>query len=132
MYQLMWISDAALVVLPLASLCASLIFAWRLFRRGENLTLSRWRRMVLGCGLVGNTASLVLLLSFLALTLLVKHGMSKYAHLLWAFSFLFWIALSLGTVPCGAFGRGISRFLVMANGVVLAFLWYMLGLANSS
>ena len=125
-------SDEALFVLLVGSLCASLIFAWWRFRRGANLTLSRWRRVVLGCGLVGNTASLAVLLSFLVLTLLVKHGMSRYAHLLWAFSFLFWIALSLGTVPCGAFGRGISRFLVMANGVVLAFLWYMLGLANSS
>lgn len=132
MYQLMWTSDEALVVLPLASVCASLTLAWWRFRSGANLTLSRWRRVVLGCGLVGNTASLALLLSFLLLTLLVKHGMSRYTHLLWAFSFLFWIAFSLGTVPCGAFGRGISRLLVMANGVVLAFLWYMLGLANSS
>jgi hypothetical protein len=38
---------------------------------------------------------------------------------------------SLATVLLGAFGRGVARFLVTANGVVLAILWYFLGLANS-
>jgi len=50
---------------------------------------------------------------------------------LWAFDFLLWIVISFATVLLGAFGRGVSGFLVMANGVALAFLWYLLGLANS-
>ena len=60
-----------------------------------------------------------------------KYGNPKASRLLWGFDFLLWIVISFATVLLGAFGRGVSRFLVMANGVVLSCLWYLLGLANS-
>lgn len=131
MHQLTWTSDAAIFVLVVAALCASLVIAWWRFPSRNEPSLTRWRQVVLSFGLIGNTLSIALLCSFLVLALLVKYGKSNYSHWLWAFSFLFWIALSLATVLFGAFGRGLSRPLVMANGVVLACLWYLLGLANS-
>ena len=131
MYQLRWSLDDALFVLAVMVLCVSLIVTWWRFRDTRYPQLSSWRRIALRCGLLGNTVSLVLLLSFIALALFLRQAMPRYTHLLWAFSFLFWIAFSLATVLCGAFGRGGSRFLVMANGLLLTFLWYLLGLANS-
>jgi hypothetical protein len=131
MHQLTWISDAAIFVLVVAALCASLVIAWWRFPSRNQSSLTQWRQVVLRFGLIGNTLSIALLCSFLVLALLVKYGRSNYSHWLWAFSFLFWIAFSLATVLFGAFGRGVSRSLVMANGVVLACLWYLLGLANS-
>ncbi len=118
-------------VLALTGLCVSVTAGWWRFPDQGHLVLSRWRRTVLRGGLVGNTLSLALLLSFLVLSLLVKHGMPGYAYLLWAVSFLFWMAFSLGTVLCGAFGRGASRLLVMTNGTLLTLLWYLVGLASS-
>ena len=121
-------SDGAAIILILIIVCVALIFAW--WRR-PRLTLIRSRRIALDCGLVGNTVSLALLVIFLGLTLLVNHGMTKYSHFLWAFSFLFWIAFSVASALCGVFGRGVSRILVIANGILLAALWYIAGLANS-
>jgi len=94
-------------------------------------SLARWREVVLRSGLIGNTLSIALLCSFLVVALLAKYGNPKASRLLGAFDFFFGIALSLATVLFGVFGRGVSRLLVIANGVVLAFLWYLLGLANS-
>lgn len=132
MHQLTWTSDAIIFVLVVAAVCASLLIAWWRFPSKNQLPLTHWRQLVLRFGLIGNTLSIALLCSFLFLALLAKYGVSRSSwQLLGAFSFLFCIALSLATALFGAFGRGVSRPLVMANGVVLAFLWYLLGLANS-
>lgn len=131
MHRLTWTSDAIIFVLVVAAVCASLMIAWWRFPNKNQPSLTRWREVVLRFGLIGNTLSIGLLCSFLVLALLSKYGASRSLQLLGAFSFLFWIAFSLATVLFGAFGRGVSRLLVMANGVVLAFLWYLLGLANS-
>jgi hypothetical protein len=131
MHQLTWTPDATIFVLAVAAVGVSLCVAWCRSPHKNHDSLNRWRQVVFRFGLIGNTLSIALLCSFLVLALLAKYGNSKAPHLLWAFDFFFWIVFSLVTVPLGAFGRGVSRFLVMANGVVLAFLWYLLGLANS-
>jgi hypothetical protein len=131
MHELKWVSDETVVVLVLVALCISVILAWMRFPKRGTLELTRWRRTASLLGLVGNTLSFGLLLGFLVLALLARYHNSNYFHLLWAFSFLFWIGFSLTTAVCGVFGRGIARLLVTANGIALASLWYMLGLANS-
>ncbi len=129
MHELTWSSDATIFVLVVAAVLVSLLTAWWFAR--DQSSLSSWRRVVFRSGLIGNTLSISLLCIFLVFALLVNIGNPTYPHLLWAFSFLFWIVLSLATSVLGLFGRGIPRFLVMANGIVLAALWYVLGLANS-
>jgi len=131
MHRLTWASDAIIFVLAVVAVCASLLVAWWRFPNKNQPSLTRWRQLVLRFGLIGNTLSIALLCSFLVLALLAKYGNPKASHLLWAFDFLLWIVISFATVLLGAFGRGVSRFLVMANGVVLSCLWYLLGLANS-
>lgn len=131
MHQLTWTSDTIIFVLGVAAVCASLLIAWWRFPNKNQAPLTRWRQLVLRFGLIGNTLSIALLCSFLVLTVLAKYGSPKASHLLWAFDFFLWISVSFATVLLGAFGRGVSRFLVMVNGVVLSGLWYLLGLANS-
>lgn len=128
MHQLSVNSDEILFVLALAITCASVVVAWR---RLSKLALQRWRRLVLKWGLLGNTASLVLLLGLLLFIFLLKGGTSEHTGLPWFFSSLFWVALSVATVVCGAFGRGAPRFLVVTSGILLTALWYVVGLANS-
>ncbi len=127
----MWGSDETVVVLVVLALTVSVIVAWVRFPQHGTPDVTRWRRTASLVGLVGNTLSLGLLLGFLVLALLAKYRNSNYVHLLWAFSFLFWIGFSFATAVCGAFGRGLARLLVTANGIALASLWYVLGLANS-
>jgi len=93
--------------------------------------MTSWRRLALRSGLAGNTISLLLLLGFLALSFFRNEAMLKYPSLQMVFPFLFWAVFSLATAVCGAFGRGAARVLVIANGVLLTSLWYLLGLANS-
>jgi len=130
MFQLAWTSEAIIFGLVVAAVCASLSIAcWK--RATDLAALTRWRQLVMSLGLIGNMVSIVLLCVFIALAVLAKLGTTSSWRLLGAFSFLFWIAFNLASALLGAFGRGVSRSLVMANGVLLAFLWYLLGLANS-
>jgi len=130
-HELAWASDAVIFILVVVALCVSLVVAWRRSRGDNQHSGTRWRTIALRLALTGNTLSVALLCIFLILAMLAKFGMLGASHWLWVFSFLFWIGFSLATVVLGAFGRGLSRFLVMVNGVVLACLWYVLGLANS-
>ncbi len=127
----MWTSDAVIFVVVVAATCGSLLVAWWRLPNRNRLPLNRWRQLVLRIGLIGNALSIAFLCSFLVLALLAKHGDPRASHLLWVFDFFLWMVVSFATVPLGAFGRGVSRVLVMANGVVLLCLWYVLGLANS-
>ena len=131
MHKLMWGSDETVFLLVVLALTVSVIVAWVRFLKHGTPELTRWRRRTSLVGLVGNTFSLGLLLGFLVLALLAKYHNSSYVHLLWLFSFLFWIGFSFATAVCGVFGRGVARLLVTANGFALASLWYVLGLANS-
>lgn len=131
MHKLIWSSGNLLFVLVVGIVCVGLAVTWWRFRDTRYPEMIKWRRIALRSGLVGNTLSLVLLLAFLALSLFRNEAMLTHPYLRVVFSFLFWTAFSLATGLCGAFGRGGARLLVIAGGVLLASLWYLLGLANS-
>jgi hypothetical protein len=131
MHQLRWSFDDLLFVLAVIIVSVSLTVTWWRFRDTRYPQMSTWRRLALRFGLFGNTASLVLLLSFIALSLFQQQAMLAQANLRLAFSFVFWVVFSSVTVLCGIFGRGGARVLVMTNCVLLTSLWYLLGLANS-
>jgi hypothetical protein len=131
MHKLIWSAGDLLFVLVVTTVCVALAVTWWRFRDTRYPQMTNWRRIALRSGLAGNTLSLVLLLGFLALSLLRKEAMLTHPNLQAVFSFLFWTIFSLATALCGAFGRGGARLLVMTNGVVLTSLWYFLGLANS-
>jgi hypothetical protein len=114
-------SRVAILALPPILLWISLLIAWWRFRVVTRLSLSTWRRIVFRAGLAGNALSLLLLSGFLAFTPML------YRTCLLSFGLLF----ALFTVVLGAFGRSLPRLLVMVNAVSLAYLWLLLGLANS-
>lgn len=119
------------LLLILGALCLSVTVAWWGFRGGNGPTLSRWRRLLFRCGLVGNVVSLVLLLSFIVHAQLIWYGVTKAMDLDRAYPVLSFIVVSLLTVVCGMFGRRTPRLLVILNGVALTILWYEFALAFS-
>lgn len=131
MHKLIWSPGDLLFVVAVAAVCVGLAVSWWRFRDTRYPQMISWRRIALRSGLAGNTLSMVLLLAFLALSVLRNEAMLTHPNLQVVFSFLFWTIFSFATALCGAFGRGGARVLVITNGVVLTALWYLLGLANS-
>src|SRR5437016_3674724 len=117
-----WIELGVLLV----GLSASLALAWWRSWRVNEQKLSIWRKRALRLGLMGNTALLVLYLADLVRFQLIMRGVVRYTGSGLADSgrVLFTlIALGLASGICGAFGHGVTRLLVIVNGILLAILW---------
>ena len=110
----------------LVAIAASVFMGWRLSLPGRLRGLPIWRRRLTELGLIGNAVSLALLLAVLFQTMLRSGGEVSNFELLSRVSIPFTVA----PVILGAFGRRVPRVLVIANGLVLTFLW--LDLAASS
>jgi hypothetical protein len=118
--------ETAAYLSALAAIAVSVFMAWRLSRSGRLSELPPWRRGLLQLGLIGNTASLILLLAVLFQMILKSEREVANFELLSRVSIPFTVA----PVILGAFGKRVPRVLVILNGLVLTFFW--LDLAASS
>lgn len=125
------ISEGVVLALTLIAVCVSLVAAWWRFELAGSAGLLRARRFLFRCGLIGSTASLLLVLAFTMHALLIKHDLARPVDLDRLYPVLTFLVISFVAAVCGAFGRGTARFLLMASGLVLTILWYLLGLAVS-
>jgi hypothetical protein len=118
--------ETAAYVSALIAIAGSVFMGWRLSRSGRLRELPTWRRRLLDLGLIGNTASLTLLLAVLFQMMLKSEGVVANFELLSRVSIPFTVA----SVVLGVFGRRLPRILVILNGLLLTFFW--LDLAASS
>jgi hypothetical protein len=120
--------------LLLVAFCASSGVAWWQAYRSVGPSLPAWRRRPLRFAAVTNAVSLLLYLGDLARFQLVMRGLVGYRPSGWAdtWALLALFGVGLGSAACGAFGRGLARPLTIANGVVMAALWYFLALGTTA
>ena len=118
--------ETAAYVSTLIALTVSVFMGWKLSLSGRLGELPRWRRLLMHLGLIGNTASLTLLLAVLFQMIVKFEGEVSNFELLSRVS----IPFTFAPVVLGAFGKRIPRVLVILNAMVLTYLW--LDLAASS
>jgi hypothetical protein len=108
----------------LLAIGASVIVGWALSVTGKSLDVPNWRRRLLFLGLIGNAASLIVLVTAI---MQVTHLPTVTADVA---NYRIFFPLAVVPIALGAFGRRAPRVLVILNGLVLTFLW--LDLAASS
>ncbi len=107
----------ALYVLP--SLLAT-VTLWT--QRRDSSVLPNWRRAVFVVGLLANIVSSTTLFAFAWYSL----NQARLPAIGLARAYFVLFGLGLLSAPLAASGKSISRFLLMANGLLTSILWYFL------
>jgi hypothetical protein len=102
---------------------------WQLYRRDRS-ALVGWRRLLFLAGMVVNAVSAAVLVVFTIHAYLISAG-AKPVDLDWIYPVFSMLGLGLLAAALASCGRGASRVMLVANGVVTAVLWYLVGMAAS-
>ena len=116
----------AINVLPL------LLFglAWWQYRR-EGSSLTAWRKVAFLAALVLAAVSTAILLGFLVHGILIQRYATKGVDLDGSYPVLSMLVAGLLSSVLAAFGRKASRVLLIGDGLVIAYLWFLAGMAAS-
>lgn len=114
-----------LTVLPLILLWPT----WKFYRK-EGGAFPGWRKVLFLAGVVVNLVSTVVLISFTINAYLVSRGTTP-VDLDRMYPVLSMLGLGLVTAGLALSGKRISRLILVGNGLLTAFLWYLVGLAAS-
>jgi hypothetical protein len=123
----MMAKSAFMLALLLVALLASAGVAWWRFLAGTPPDTTAWRRRLFILGLVANSLSVVLFSAFTVEAVLISRGALGGRDLIASYKFFLPIQLSAAAVICGAFGKRLSRILVVLSGLVLSFMWLNYG-----
>jgi hypothetical protein len=103
--------------------------AWY-FYRSESESLLRWRKALFLSGILANTVSAVVLVSFLAHAYVASRG-SKSVDLDRMYPVFSMMGLALLAVVLASFGRRVSRPILVAGGLVTVVAWYLAAMGAS-
>jgi hypothetical protein len=117
-----------LMILPLL-LLLSLWIVWK-FYCGEKAALANWRRRLFLIGIILNAVSIAALLIFLIHAYVVAHS-TRPLDLDRMYPVLSMFGFGLLTSVLAAFGRRVSRFILIIDGLITSVLWYLAALAAS-
>lgn len=120
------LANNAYLSLP-GAVIVSIIVGWRLSLPAKAPELPVWRRRLLLFGILANAVSLAALLTVGFAPRLIANWPSKTF-----FTYAWWVSVpaAIASILLGAFGRRIPRVLVIANGLVLTFLWFSLAASS--
>lgn len=102
---------------------------WRLYRR-ERGALAGWRRSLFRAAIIVNAVSAVVLATFTIHAYLISAGV-KPVDLDWVYPVFSMFGLGLLAAVLASSGRGVSRAMLVANGIVTAVFWYFVAMAAS-
>lgn len=108
----------------LVAIAVSICLGWRLSLPPRVPELAPWRRRLLFLGLLANVVSLGLFLAVSFGPQIVRHWSPDI------YNYRVSLPVTLAAIVLGAFGRRIPRVLVIANGLVLTFLWFSLAASS--
>jgi hypothetical protein len=110
-----------LAINALPCVLSGVIISWT--QRRDCGRSTGWRRAIFMTALVVNAVSSVSLLVFIALLVFGEGCLRPFGGV---GLFLWMIGLGLLSAGIAAFGRGFSRGLLIANGVLVALQWWLL------
>jgi hypothetical protein len=103
--------------------------SWQYRKEGSSLVV--WRRTMFFGGLIIVAVSTAALLVFLVHGILIQFRVAKSVDLDGSYPVLSMLIAGLLSSVLAGFGRRASRLLLMVDGLVVAYLWYLAGMAAS-